>query len=154
MMVLSTQKTLVRAHFIFCSDSKYPTLMQLPPPFQRNLTLRLSQVVFLILCFKDFIYLFLEREERRERNINVWLPLAHRLLRTWPATQACALTRNWTGDPLVCRLSLNPLSHTSQGLFILFNVPFSPHILTATSPYCRVQAGNSWVKWCFSQFWL
>ena len=29
--------------------------------------------------FKDFIYLFLEkrREEERERNINVWLPLAH-----------------------------------------------------------------------------
>ena len=27
----------------------------------------------------------------RERNINVWLPLASPLLGTWPATQACAL---------------------------------------------------------------
>ena len=38
-------------------------------------------------------YLFLERggEGERERNINVWLPLAHPLQGTWPATQACAL---------------------------------------------------------------
>ena len=28
---------------------------------------------------------------REERNISVWLPLAHPLLGTWPATQACAL---------------------------------------------------------------
>ena len=60
------------------------------------------------------IYLFLERGERREkereRNINVWLPLA----RTWPATQACALTGNRASDPLVCRLALSPLSHTSH----------------------------------------
>ena len=32
-----------------------------------------------------------------------------------PATQACALTGNQTGDLSVCRLALNPLSHTSQG---------------------------------------
>ena len=31
------------------------------------------------------------------------------------ATQACALTGNQTGEPLVCRLVLSPLSHTSQG---------------------------------------
>ena len=44
--------------------------------------------------FKDFIYLFLERGEGREkekRHINVWLPLAHPLLGTWPTTQAWAL---------------------------------------------------------------
>ena len=64
---------------------------------------------------KDFIYLFLEREKDRERNINVWLPLVCPLLGTWPATQACALTGNGTSDPLVRRLVLNPLSHTSQG---------------------------------------
>ena len=54
--------------------------------------------------FKDFIYLFLERGERKEkeeRNINVWLPLVHPLLGTWPTTQACALNRNRTSDPLV-----------------------------------------------------
>ena len=68
---------------------------------------------------KDFIYLFLERgegrEKERERNINVWLPLACPLLGTWPTTQACALTGNQTCDPLVHRPTLNLLSHTSQG---------------------------------------
>ena len=34
---------------------------------------------------------------------------------TWPATQACALTGNWTNNPLVHRLALNPLSYTSHG---------------------------------------
>ena len=53
------------------------------------------------------------REKDRERNINVWLSLCDPPLQTWPATQACALTRNQTGDPLVCRPVLNPLSHTS-----------------------------------------
>ena len=69
--------------------------------------------------FKVFIYLFLGRgkgrEKERERNIHVWLPLTCPFLGTWPATQACALTGNSTGDPLVCRLVLKPLSYTSQG---------------------------------------
>ena len=67
--------------------------------------------------FKDFIYLFLERGEKREKekegNINVWLPLPCSLLGTWPATQACAPNGNRIGNPLVCRLALSPLSHTS-----------------------------------------
>ena len=69
--------------------------------------------------FKDFIYLFLERgtEGERERNINVWLPFTCPLLGTWPATQARALTGNRTGNPLVHRHTLNPLSSTSQGGF-------------------------------------
>ena len=75
--------------------------------------------------FKDFIYLFLDRgggrKKERERNINVWLPLMNPLLGTWPATQACALTGNRTGNPLVHRLALNPLNHTSQGRISLFN---------------------------------
>ena len=75
---------------------------------------------FLIYFLKIlFIYLFLERGEGKERNINVWLPLTHPLLGTWPATQARALTGNRTGDPLVCRSALNPLSHTSQSPSIL-----------------------------------
>ena len=49
------------------------------------------------------IYLFLERGERREkereRKIDVYLPLAHPLLGTWPTTQACALTGNQTRRP-------------------------------------------------------
>ena len=55
------------------------------------------------------------REKEAERNINVWLPLVRSLLGTWPATQACALTGNRTGDPLVRSPAFNPLSHTSQG---------------------------------------
>ena len=55
-----------------------------------------------------------------ERKINVWLPLVHPPLGTGPATQACALTGNQTRDPLVRRLALNPLGHTSQGESLLF----------------------------------
>ena len=69
---------------------------------------------------KDFIYLFLDRGEggrKRERNINVWLPLVYHPPGTWPASQACALTGNQIGDHLVHRQVLNPLSHTSQGYF-------------------------------------
>ena len=68
----------------------------------------------------DFIYLFLERWEGRQkeralcaRYINQ-LPLTYPAKGTWPATQACALTGNQAGDSLVHRLVLNPLSHTSQ----------------------------------------
>ena len=74
---------------------------------------------------KHFIYLFLERGEEREkeqeRNINVWLPLVHPQLGTWPATQTCSLTGNRTGDSLVSKTALNPLSHTSQYCFIIFD---------------------------------
>ena len=55
---------------------------------------------------------------KKERNINAWLPLMHPQLRTWPATQACALTGNQTNDPLVHRPALNPLRHTSRGPLI------------------------------------
>ena len=64
-------------------------------------------------------HLFLDRgegrEKERERCINVWLLLVRPLLRTWPTTQTWALSGNWTSDCLVCRLVLNPLSHTIQG---------------------------------------
>ena len=73
----------------------------------------------MVIFFEDFIYLFLERwggrENERERNITVWLPLVHPLLGSWPTTQACALTGNQTFGSLVHRLALNLLSHTSQG---------------------------------------
>ena len=79
-----------------------------------------TSIQFFLLRF----YLFLEegegREKERERNINVWLPLMCHLLGTWPATQACTLTGTQTGDPLVHRLALNPLSHTSQGELYIF----------------------------------
>ena len=76
-------------------------------------------IIYFSFLFKDFIYLFLEKEEgrekERERDINVWLPVAGPQPGTWPTTQACALTGNRTSDPLVRRPALNPLSHTSQG---------------------------------------
>ena len=76
---------------------------------------------FLLKEKRFYLFIFREKgmEGEREGNINVWLPLEHPLLRTWPTTQACALTGNQTGDPLVCGLSISPLNHTSQG-FILF----------------------------------
>ena len=84
-----------------------------------SLSILLHLVMFEVRFFlKDFIYLFLEREERREKERernNSRLPLTHPLLGTWPATQACALTGNQTGDLLVRRLALNPLSHASRG---------------------------------------
>ena len=62
------------------------------------------------------------RKGEREINISVWLPLTGTLLGTWPATQACALTGNPTSDPLVHRLTLSPLSHSSSGLIPHFNL--------------------------------
>ena len=69
-------------------------------------------------------YLFIFRERGREgeregEEHHVWLPLECSLLGTWPTTQACALTRNRTGDPLVCKPVLNPLSPTSQSHWVL-----------------------------------
>ena len=85
---------------------------------------QISDVMLEKQFFKDFTYLFLQTGEagkkERERSINVWLPLVHPLLETWPATQACALTGNGTSDPLVRRPALNPLSHTSQGSEAIF----------------------------------
>ena len=46
--------------------------------------------------------------------MNVWLPLTCPLLETWPATQACALSGNQTGNPLVHRPMISLLSYTSQ----------------------------------------
>ena len=68
--------------------------------------------IFFLLFNILFIY-FLRgggKEKERERHINMWLPSAYPLLGTWlgikPAT------------PWVCRPTLNPLSHTSQGHFL------------------------------------
>ena len=72
--------------------------------------------------FKGFIYAFLERWDPREkekerekygcvRDTATGSPHPG----TSPATQACALGGNQTGNPLVCGPALNPLSHTSLG---------------------------------------
>ena len=70
----------------------------------------------------SFIYFYRGKgkEKKRERNINVGLSLKCPLLETWPATQGCALNGNWSGNPMVCRAVLNPLSHTRQGSMVDF----------------------------------
>ena len=68
---------------------------------------------FLKIC----IYLFLERRQgRREGERYQCVVASHTPPTGDPAhTQACALTGNRTGGPLVRKLALNPLSHTNQG---------------------------------------
>ena len=74
------------------------------------LSCSLRYVGFLPLCIYVCMYVFIEkgeeREKERERNINIWLPLTSLQTETRPLTQACALTGNWTSDPLVYRLAL------------------------------------------------
>ena len=55
-----------------------------------------------------------------ERCIS-WLLLECLQLRTWPVTQACALTGNQTSNPLLRRPTLSPLSYTSQGSRAVFS---------------------------------
>ena len=81
------------------------------------------QVLFIyILFFKDF--LFFRKRERGEKYHCVFdscMPPTG----ICPATQTCALTGNRIHDPLVHRLVLNPLSHTSQGCISSFTGLYS-----------------------------
>ena len=85
--------------------------------------------IYFFIYLKRFICLFSHRgegkEKKRERNINVWLPLMRPLLGTWPATQACALTGSRSSNPLILRPALNPLSHASQGSIWIYDARFS-----------------------------
>ena len=76
-----------------------------------------------------------DRDEKKQQGV-----VASRtpLLGTWPATQACALTGNGTSDPLVHRLVLNPLSHTSQGKS---DVSFVQFILEYILPFEAIVNG-------------
>ena len=76
-------------------------------------------VVFFFL--KQRFYLFLDkgegREKERERNINV---VASHAPTTGGLPRNPGKCSDWesTGDPLVLRAVLNPLSHISQGPFL------------------------------------
>ena len=66
----------------------------------------------------------------------MWLSLTHcpqlgqrPQLGTWPTTQACALTGNRTGDPLVFRPALSPLCHTSQDNSVVLSHPVCSYLL-------------------------
>ena len=89
-----------------------------------RLRLKLQLVYLLFFIFLRFlINLFLEigegREKEGEKHQYV---VASRM----PPTEDLAhnpgmcLTGNQTGNPLVCRPALNPLSHTSQGAVDIF----------------------------------
>ena len=114
-----------------------------------HLTFLLPKLSALFLFSKDSLFhllffncLFLEREgkeKERERNISVQekhqCVVASRTpsVGTWPATQACALTRNWTSDLLILRPALSPLSHSSQGSSCLY-ASFSFSLLCLSFP--------------------
>ena len=72
-------------------------------------------------------YLFLDigegREREWERNISVWLSLVHPQLGTWPATQACALTGNRTGDPFALQSGAQSTQPHQPGHNLSFNTP-------------------------------
>ena len=96
------------------------------------------QFYFLKILKRFYLFTFRERGRKGEREgeqhqcvRDTWLPLTHPLLGTWRTTQACALTGNWTCDPLVLRRALNPLSHNQSGWFFEFykkivNVYYTP----------------------------
>ena len=90
-----------------------------------------KQWLLYVSFLKILFILFLDTEEGREkrrRETSMCGCLSHiPLLGTWPPTQACALTGNWTSDPLVYRPVVNPLSYTSQGYMsdLLSNLFFS-----------------------------
>ena len=82
---------------------------------------------------KDFIYLLEEeggREGEKHQCVVASCPPPTGDL-TWPTTQSCVLTGNWTGDPLVCRPALSPLSQTSQSTLVLFYLPSDPCLVHA-----------------------
>ena len=74
--------------------------------------------------FFKILFIFREGQggRKRKRNINVWLPLAYSLLGTWPATQACALTGDQTGDPWVCSLCSNCWATPARARFWCLNL--------------------------------
>ena len=61
--------------------------------------------------FKIFLYIFRERGREGEREGEKHQSIASLM----PATQACSLTGNQTGDLSIYRTTPDPLSHTSQG---------------------------------------
>ena len=109
--VLKAKLMIQHLHYLLPKHEK-DNIVNISSLWSSNLANIFHKSFFTIICLcsiffflKDFIYLFLERgegkEKERARNIIVWLPLVCLLLETWPTTQACALTGNRTWDLLV-----------------------------------------------------
>ena len=87
---------------------------------------QLILVLFINFCiiffFKRFYLFILQRgrEGERERNISV---CARPLLGTWPATQACTLTGNQTGDPDSQAGTQATESYQLGQIIVLFSIP-------------------------------
>ena len=82
---------------------------------------------YVFFFFFKILFIFKERDKEKKGNIDVWetinqLPLTDSLPGTWSAMQACALTQTRTHDLLVCKRSLDPLSHSNQGTSLFFYV--------------------------------
>ena len=74
--------------------------------------------LFLFCFLKDFIYLFLEtgEETEKERERNTDVQEKHRSVAShMSSTQGCALTENRMGGLMLCGMTPNSLSHTSEG---------------------------------------
>ena len=112
--------TLVKNQLPINTDSRFRSIDLYVCPYASTTAFPLPQFCGELFFFLDFIYLFLERVERkekeRERNISVWLPLTCPLVGTWPTTHICALTGNRTGDPLVCSLHAQSTEPHQPGL--------------------------------------
>ena len=68
-------------------------------------------------CVFKFLFVFRERGREGEKEGEKHQSVASHMpqLGSWPATLACVLTWNQTGDLSVHRLELSPLSYTNQG---------------------------------------
>ena len=91
----------------------------------------LQRTINISLFFKKILFICFQREGRereREGKKHQCVVASHMppTVGTWPTTQACGLTGNRTSDPVLYRLALNPLSHTSQGYKHFFNEVCNP----------------------------
>ena len=85
---------------------------------QKTQNLFIKYYIFILTWFlKIFIFRERGREGEREGEKHQCVVASHMPPTggtIWLTTQACGLTGNWTGNPLVHSPVFNPLSHTSQ----------------------------------------
>ena len=96
---------------------------------------------YINLAVFDFFLRERGREEERERNIDAWeiyqsVASCTPPMGTWPTTQACALTGNWTGDLLVGRPLLNAWATPARWFFSSFKC-VCEWTYSLLSIYCR-----------------